>query len=578
MQNASTMLQGEPYHNKIRGIIILQPLSNINIMRTLTELPEWQDLIAHHREIAPQHMRDWFSHDRSRSNRLTLICHEIMLDYSRNRIQAKTLDLLIKLTHAIGLPKKIEALFSGACINTTEKRAALHTALRDPHMTPVWINGHNAAEEISAVRIKMQNFVDKVHQQSARGITGKPIAHIVNIGIGGSYIGPMMCAHALKDFAHHGLQLHFISTVDALPLREVLARIDPETTLFIISSKSFSTIETLTNARTVVKWMQSQLGPDVFAQHFVAVTAQVAKAIDFGVPRENIFELWDFVGGRYSIWSAIGLPLMLMIGKSHFADFLNGAYEMDQHFRTAPYSQNMPVLMALLSIWYTNFFGAKAQAIIPYAHRLRELIPYLQQVEMESNGKRINLNGETLTYSTSPIIFGEEGCRGQHAYHQLLHQGQHFIPVDFILTGECALEDDIHQHILFASALSQAQALMQGKTYDEAYAELTKQYTAEEARALAHHLMIPGNRPSNILFINRITPKNLGALIALYEHKIFVQGVIWEINSFDQWGVELGKQLLPKILNKIQVLNSEHPDAEIDYLIQHFWRLQQDES
>jgi glucose-6-phosphate isomerase len=426
----------------------------------------------------------------------------------------------------------------------------------------------------------LHDVVNKIQSQTWKGITGKPISHVVNIGIGGSYMGPMMCAHALKHFAMTSLQFHFIASIDKDHLDDILQQIDPDTTLFIISSKSFTTLETLTNAASVAAWMKQQFGEKVMAHHFVAVTAAKDKAIAFGIPQENIFPLWDFVGGRYSIWSAIGLPLRLMIGNQQLADFLAGAYAMDQHFRHAEFAQNMPVILALLGVWYMNFFGTTAHAIIPYSHRLRYLVPYLQQADMESNGKSVNVAGQCINYATSPVLFGEEGVIGQHAYHQLLHQGQHLIPVDFILVGKgrsgTSQETRVnrnhdpqqnapshsHHDILLASALSQAQALMHGKTYDEARHELlASHYTQQDANELAYHQIIPGNKPSNILLLERMTPSQLGALIALYEHKIFVQGTIWNINSFDQWGVELGKQLLPAILQHIR---HEHERKEMN--------------
>lgn len=544
---------------------------------TLTDLPEWQALAKHQQNIANQHMRHWFTEDKNRFALFNLQFDEILLDYSRNRIQKETLNHFCNLAKSCNLAKKIDALFNGYPVNTTEKRPALHTALRDKNHTAIFVNGENIALQITACQEKMQDFVTQIHSQRWRGLTGKPISNIVNIGIGGSYIGPMMCSHALKDFAQTNLKLHFISSVDKVPLNEILQQVDPETTLFIISSKSFTTLETLTNARTIMTWMQTRLGKNVFQQHFIAVTADRGKAIAFGIPEENIFPLWDWVGGRYSIWSAIGLPLMLMIGNEHFSAFLEGAFQIDQHFRYAEFTKNMPIIMAMLGIWYMNFFDAKNQAIIPYAHRLHHFIPYLQQMEMESNGKRTKTNGDDLYYPTGSVIFGEEGCKGQHAYHQLLHQGQHLIPVDFILVGHVPNANDAHQAILIASALSQAQALMRGKTYEEAFQELitANHLQNDDTKHLAHHRVIPGNKPSNVLFLDRVTPKNLGTLIALYEHKIFVQGVIWEINSFDQWGVELGKQLLPTILQRVQGDNQlDQVDSATAGLIEHFKKIQ----
>lgn len=542
-------------------------------MKNLTELAEYQRLTAHFDEISNQHMRNWFAEDRDRFSKFSLQNGEMLLDYSRNRINDSTIKLLCDLANAVGLPEKMQALSSGKPVNFTENRAALHTALRDKNRTPTIINDENIASQIMKAQQKMADFTAKIHDKTWRGVTGKPIKHIINIGIGGSHLGPQMCSQALKDYAISDLEFHFVSSIDQAHVRDVLKAIDPETSLFIVSSKSFSTLETMTNTKIIHAWMKEKLGQEVITKHFVAVTAAADKARAMGIPDAHIFPLWEWVGGRYSIWSAIGLPLMLMIGEAQFEEFLMGAHAMDQHFLTADFSQNMPVLMALLSIWYINFFNATAHAIVPYSHRLRQFIPYIQQAEMESNGKRINSCGEVITHATGPIIFGEEGCNGQHAYHQLLHQGQHLIPVDFILIGkQFGSSLDPNQDILVANGLSQAQALMRGKTYEETLNDLmAANYAQMEATQLAHHQVTPGNRPSNVLFLERITPNALGKLIALYEHKIFVQGAIWDINSFDQWGVELGKQLLPEILRHVQgSQNSEHTDSATHGLIHHF--------
>lgn len=531
-------------------------------MKPITDYKEWLALTNHYHDIASIHMRDWMLADSERFSHFTLQTKEIFLDYSRNRITDQTLRLLCDFAQAAQLPQKIKAFFSGAAVNNTENRPALHTALRDIYHAPIYVDGENIASTIAAIEMKLQDFVNKIHTGIWKGSTGKRITHIVNIGIGGSYTGPMMTTYALQDFAVTNLQCHFISTVDPAHLDEVLQHIDPATTLFIISSKSFSTIETLTNAQTILHWLQNKLGTEVLGQHFVAITACKEKALAFGIPAENIFPLWNWVGGRYSIWSAIGLPLRLMIGNEQFTDFLKGAYDIDQHFQHAEFQKNMPVILALLGIWYVNFFDAKAQAIIPYAYRLRYFIPYLQQADMESNGKSVACHGQSIAYATGPILFGEEGCIGQHAYHQLLHQGKQLIPADILLIGKSSQQSNFHdqQDLLLASGISQAQALMRGKTYLEAKNELlAKAYSEQTATLLAQHQVIPGNRPSNILLIRQLTPSALGALIALYEHKIFVQGALWDINSFDQWGVELGKALLPEILQSVQ--NKTPPQA-----------------
>jgi len=548
-------------------------------MKKLTELPDWQQLLSHFADMADCRLPDLFDADNARFKHYSMQAAGIFLDYSRNLINDTTLKHLRQLAETSDLSHKIKDLFSGAPLNTTEKRPALHSALRDPGDMPLLTTGQGDVRQlISHTQQRLQSLVKAIQSGKWRGITGKPIAHIVNVGIGGSHLGPMMTCQALKDFAVSPLRLHFLSSVDKSHLNDVWEQIDPETTVFIISSKSFSTIETLTNAKTIVSRMQALFGEKCVEQHFIAVTAVTAKARAFGIPEDHIFPLWDWVGGRYSIWSAIGLPLMLMIGNEQYEDFLSGAYEMDQHFKETSFEKNMPVILALLSIWYVNFFHSRAQAIVPYAYRLRSLVPYLQQAVMESNGKSVDLNGNPVDYMTSPIIFGEEGCNGQHTYHQLLHQGRQLVPVDFIMVGSTVKNDfDDHQFTLLASALSQAQALLKGKSREEAAATLSRQ-NETEIDLLAAHQAIPGNRPSNMLFISEITPKTLGALIALYEHKIFVESVIWGINPFDQWGVELGKQLLPDIVNSLQTDNVFSNDTASYGMIEHIKKMQRTKS
>lgn len=546
-------------------------------MKTLTELMEWQALRAHQNEIASQRMQDWFDQDTQRFEQFSLKNSGILFDYSKNRITAKTLHLLNKLAHACQLKQKIEDLFSGRLVNTSEKRPALHTALRNPNASSLLFNNNNIMPEIRTTLEKMHVFSEKIRQKSWLGCTGKPIKDIVNIGIGGSHLGPLMTINGLADFAKKDLHCHFISNIDSAHLHSILEKINPETTLFIISSKSFTTLETITNATTLRLWLINQLGKKEITPHFIAITTETKLAIEFGIPNENIFTLWDWVGGRYSIWSAIGLPLAIMIGMDLFLEFLHGAHEMDQHFQHVEFSQNMPVIMGLLGIWYINFFESAHHAVIPYCHHLNYLRMYLQQLDMESNGKNISHHGSVIDIRTCPVIFGEQGCNGQHAFHQLLHQGQHLIPVDFILVGKEKNDLDHHQDILIGSGLSQAQALMQGKSYSEAFAELKSQgHSESDCEFLARHKSVPGNRPSNILFLNKITPHSLGALLALYEHKTFVQGVIWQINSFDQWGVELGKKLLPAILadlNSKMPQNTISSDSSTQGLIKHYKNL-----
>ena len=541
-------------------------------MNSPTTLKEWQLLQTHQQTMGHQSIACEFTKNPNRFNQLSLSVGEILLDYSKNQITPETLPLLCQLADACNLKSKMAALFSGAPINHTEKRPVLHTALRNLGKSELNVNQHNIMQDIHHTLKKMHAFTDQVRNQTWRGCTGKPITDIVTVGIGGSHLGPQMAVQALSEYATDKLRCHFISNIDSAHLDEVLNQINPDTSLFILSSKTFSTIETLTNAKTIRDWMSQKLPSLDLTKHFVAITANPKKAQELDIPEQQIFTLWEWVGGRYSVWSAIGLPLALMIGMPNFLKFLEGAHAMDQHFQTAALSENMPVIMALLGIWYINFFGATSHAIIPYAHSLSYLPAYLQQADMESNGKCTTQMGKNADYSTGPILWGEQGINGQHAFYQLLHQGGHLTPIDFILVAESS-KNFKHQHdILIASGLSQSQALMCGKSTDEIIAELLAAGSSEaEANLLAPHKTIPGNRPNNVLFIKKITPFNLGSLLALYEHKIFVQGVIWNINSFDQWGVELGKQLLPTILSDLKNSQTNTTyDASTLGLINHY--------
>lgn len=517
-------------------------------MKPLKQTSAWQALETHHGNIRDLHMQD----NMLPCPTLLSACG-INLEYSRHRITRETIPLLYALAKEASLPAQLHALFAGEPINHTENRPALHTALRDLSGNAILVNGHNVSSDIKHTRERMADFVRHIHAGKLCGVTGKPFRHIVNIGIGGSHTGPMMTVEALKDFAISPLEFHFVSTVDPALIRDVLNKIDPESTLFIISSKSFTTIETMTNAKTAIAFMHSTLGAEAVKRHFVALTARPDLARTLGMMDEHIFPLWDWVGGRYSIWSAIGLPLMLMIGAEQFTDFLRGAHNMDQHVLAAPPEANLPILLAMLGIWYTNFFHTPLHAVIPYSYRLRFLVPYLQQAMMESNGKCVTRAGEPVSGFTSPVIIGQEGCEGQHTYHQLLHQGTELIPIDFILVKEAhqSSEQDAHD-LVIASALGQAEALRAGKSIAQAEASLTQKMPSENARQLAPHCAIPGNKPSSLITLDRLDPATLGALLALYEHIIFIQGAIWDINSFDQWGVELGKELLPLMLNHIQ--------------------------
>ncbi len=521
-------------------------------MKKLTELPAWQALEQHYQSIADCSMQEWFAEDPERFAHFSLTVGAILWDFSKNRINQETISLLVKLADEVHLSEAREALFSGSYINFTENRPALHTALRDRSCQSLMVNDHNVMPDILAQLKKMQIFTEKVRDESWRGATGKPIRDIVNIGIGGSHLGPLMVTHALKHYAHPNLHCHFISNVDGSELHDVLQHIDPEKTLFIISSKSFTTIETLSNATFLQQWLKDKLGTPDVSSHFVAVTASIEKAKKWGIPESQIFSIWDWVGGRYSVWSAIGLPIALMIGMEKFYEFQDGAHAMDRHFKEADFSKNMPVLLGLIGVWYINFFGCRHQAIVPYSHELTYFRDYIQQADMESNGKSVTRLNQRVDYATGPVILGELGCDSQHSFFQHLHQSPHFTPIDFILAARSDYFQPL-QTILMASALSQSQALMQGR-WDE-----------------NEHKVIPGNRPSHVFFLNKITPHSLGMLMALYEHKIFVQGIIWNINSFDQWGVELGKQLLPMILADLDNVQMNHShDSSTTGLIDYY--------
>ncbi len=547
------------------------------LMINLVNLPEWQALQDHKKKIENTRMQDLFAENPNRFSEFSIQFEDVLFDFSKNRITEETLKLLLNLTKAINLPSYIHSLFSGENINLTEKRPALHTALRNPH-AQVLANGKNISALVQHSLEKMQDFSEKIRHHTLKGCTNKPFTDIINIGIGGSHLGPLTTTHALKEFAIPTLRCHFISNVDSAHVNDVLSSINPETSLFIISSKSFTTLETLTNANTIKQWFKTKVGEHGWEKHFVAVTAAASKAMAFGIPENHIFPLWDWVGGRYSIWSAIGLPLILLIGMKNFRHFLEGAYAMDRHFQQAQPRHNIPIIMALISLWYINFFDANNHAILPYSHLLHYVPMYIQQADMESNGKTISRQGKSCLYKTGPIIWGDQGCNGQHAFYQSLHQGSHFTPVDFILTGATQHSLRKHQDILVSSGLSQAQALMQGKSSKHILAELIDEgYTQQEAEHLSAHKTIPGNQPSNILFIKKISPYNLGVLLSLYEHKIFVQGAIWNINSFDQWGVELGKELMPSILSDIEN-NPSHMnyDSSTQALISYYKKIRSD--
>lgn len=539
----------------------------------VTTLPAWQALQQHRAEMAGFSMREAFAADSRRFQRFSLDSCGLLLDYSKNLIDERGLELLIQLADQAGLHESIAALYSGERVNASEGRAALHTALRSPIGRRLLLDGHDIIPEVHRVLNQVTELVSRIHSGLWRGYSEKPIKEVVNIGIGGSFLGPQLVSEALRPFTQRGVRCHYLANIDGSEFRELTARLDPETTLFIVSSKSFGTLETLKNTLAARDWYLAMGGPEEeLHRHFIAVTSNRKAAIEFGIGEENIFPMWDWVGGRYSLWSAIGLPIALAIGVSNFKELLAGAYAMDQHFTQAPLAENMPVLMALLGIWYTNFWGAQSHAILPYDHYLRNFTKHLQQLDMESNGKSVRQDGTPLDIATGPVIWGGVGCNGQHAYHQLLHQGRLLVPADFIVPVNSYNPLSDHHQWLFANCLSQAQALMQGKTREEAEAELrAKGLSEDEVQRLAPHKVIPGNRPSNILVMNRIAPFNLGALVALYEHKVFVQSAIWGINAFDQWGVELGKEMGKEVYQRLTGTSDEPAsDASTQGLIEHF--------
>ncbi|MGA8864709.1 MAG: glucose-6-phosphate isomerase [Gallionella sp.] len=523
-------------------------------MSKLTQTAAWQALSAHYAEIKPLHMRQMFIDDPARFDKFSLRLGDLLFDYSKNRITSETIRLLVALAEQSGLPARVESMFRGDRINSTEHRAALHTALRNRSERPVRVDGKDVMPDIRRVLGQMRTFSDALRNGKHTGHTGKAIRDIVNIGIGGSDLGPLMVCEALKPYAGQNLHAHFVSNVDATQLVETLKYLDAETTLFIVSSKTFTTQETLTNAHSARSWLVSELGDErAVKEHFVAVSTNLEATAKFGIDPKNVFEFWDWVGGRYSLWSAIGLPIALFVGMDRFEELLDGAYAMDEHFRTAPPDRNIPVLMGLLGIWYGNFFGTGSNAVFPYDQYLHRFPAYLQQLEMESNGKRVDRGGNPVDYDTGMVMWGEPGTNGQHAFYQLIHQGTRMIPADFIAPLHSQNPLGEHHNILLANCFAQTEALMVGKTAAEARAELQAQGLQGEAlESLLPHKVFPGNKPTNTLLFDRLDPHTLGMLIAIYEHKVFVQSVVWNINPFDQWGVELGKQLAGKILPEIR--------------------------
>ena len=538
-----------------------------------TQQPAWQALRAQRDSMQQFSLREAFASDPQRFRRYSLSSAGVFLDYSKNLIDEPTRDLLIELARQMHLPQAIGELFGGAPLNVSERRPALRTALRRPIGERVLVDGVDVMPEVHRVLGQMTELVQRIHNGLWRGYTEKPITDVVNIGIGGSFLGPQLVSEALLPFAQRGVSCHYLANLDGSEFHELSARLQAETTLFIVSSKSFGTLETLKNAQAARRWFIAQGGRETdLHRHFIAVSSNRKAATEFGIAAENVFPMWDWVGGRYSLWSAIGLPIALSIGMANFKELLAGAYAMDQHFQNAPFEQNMPVLLALLGVWYSDFWGAQSQAILPYDHHLRNFTQHLQQLDMESNGKSVRQDGTPVSCGTGPVIWGGVGCNGQHAYHQLLHQGTQLIPADFIVPVVSYHPLADHHQWLYANCLSQSQALMSGKTRAEAEDELRAQGLAEdEVQRLAPHKVIPGNRPSNTLVMERVSPRRLGALVALYEHKVFVQSVIWGINAFDQWGVELGKELGKNVYQRLTG-HEEAPaeDASTQGLIDYF--------
>ncbi|HET6385795.1 MAG TPA: glucose-6-phosphate isomerase [Armatimonadota bacterium] len=523
-------------------------------MSALTQSQAWKALDAHYEQMAPRQMRDLFREDPGRYDRFSLQFEDILVDFSKNRVTDETLCLLRDLAAQADLKGWTEKMFTGARINTTEDRAVLHVALRNRSNRPILVDGKDVMPEVNAVLAHMKEFTEAIRSGAWTGYTGKPITDVVNIGIGGSDLGPVMATEALKPYGKPGLNVHFVSNIDGTHIAETVKNLNPETTLFIVASKTFTTQETITNATTAREWfLKTAKDQNAVAKHFVALSTNAAEVSKFGIDTKNMFAFWDWVGGRYSLWSAIGLSIAVYIGMDNFEAMLAGAHRMDEHFRTAPIEKNIPATLGLLGVWYNDFFGAQTHAILPYDQYMHRFPAYFQQGDMESNGKSVNRNNERVDISTGPVIWGEPGTNGQHAFYQLIHQGTKLIPCDFIAPVETHNPVGEHHAILLSNFFAQTEALMKGKTESEVRAELTERgMSGEKLENLIPHKRFEGNRPTNSIMVQKITPGTLGSLIAMYEHKIFTQGVIWNINSFDQWGVELGKQLAKAILPELQ--------------------------
>ncbi|HET6325850.1 MAG TPA: glucose-6-phosphate isomerase [Planctomycetaceae bacterium] len=538
-------------------------------LEPLRQRPAWKALETHYEAIRNRHLRELFAEDPQRAEKLSLEALGVFLDYSKNRITDETLRLLLELADQSGLRDRIDAMFRGDKINTTENRAVLHVALRAPRDEVIKVDGKNVVPEVHAVLDKMSDFVNRVHSGAWLGATGKTIKNVINIGIGGSDLGPSMAYSALKHYSHRDMTFRFVSNVDGTDIAEAVRDLDLARTLFVISSKTFTTLETLTNARTARQWYLDSLKDErVIAKHFVAVSTNEPEVRKFGIDPANMFEFWDWVGGRYSYTSAIGLSLMLAVGPERYREMLAGFHEMDEHFRTAPFAKNLPVILGLIGLWYDDFFGAQTLAILPYDQYLEKLSAYFEQLDMESNGKHVTLDGRTVDYQTGPIVWGTPGTNGQHAYYQLIHQGTKLIPCDFI--GFCQSLNPLGRHhdLLMANFFAQTEALAFGKTLEQVKADGISD-------SLAPHRTFEGNRPTNSILLDRLTPGALGKLVALYEHKVFVQGTIWQINSFDQWGVELGKVLAQRIVPELEGTASSKVthDSSTSHLIERYRRL-----
>ena len=530
----------------------------------------WNKLQKHYEKMQTASMHEMFQSDASRVEKFNLKWNDFLVDFSKNRINEETLTLLLELANQVGLKSAISEYFEGGIINQTENRAVLHTALRAKESAVINVEGINVVPEIYEVKSKIKAFTNEITSGLRTGYTGKPFTDIVNIGIGGSDLGPVMAVEALQFYKNH-LNVHFVSNVDGDHVNEIIKKLNPETTLFVIVSKTFTTQETLTNSETIREWFLKSATQSDVAKHFVAVSTNLQKVTEFGINPDNVFPMWDWVGGRFSLWSAVGLSISLAVGFDNFDALLSGANEMDEHFKTADFDQNIPVILALLSVWYNNFFGAESEALIPYTQYLQKLAPYLQQGTMESNGKSVGRDGKPVDYQTGTIIWGEPGTNAQHAFFQLIHQGTKIIPTDFIGFVKPLYGDDNHHDKLMSNFFAQTEALMHGKTESQVQAEFDKQgLSKDKAAALLPFKVFEGNKPTNTILIQKLTPKSLGSLISMYEHKIFVQGIIWNIFSFDQWGVELGKQLANSILEEINTKTIKNHDSSTSFLLNHF--------